>query len=462
MTQRLESAGKEVSTAQHFLRGVVLVVAAALLTAFAVAKSEGVFNKSVGVTVLLTNIGDGLPAKSDVKFRGALVGVVDDVTPATSGQPNTVRVNLDPRYADMIPSSVTARVVPSNVFAVSSIQLIDNGAAPALRRGAEIFEDQSLATVQFQTALTKLRDIVAATSRPAQHNTLGILAAVAEATNGRGDSIAAAGGGAKRIVHELNAVMASDGTPSTLGTLSEALQGLQTSAPDLLDSLHQAIVPMRTIAEKRDELANFLSTGLNTLSTAATAFENNTDHLIVITSQLSPVLGVIADGGSQFSTIGSRIEHVSNKFMEEVWKPGRNVALGKFMVVFTPNRMYTRQDCPRYGQMEGPSCRTAPETALPPAMPQGLNPRNYPIPPEIAGGNVGSVGSPEERQQLQQILGPDTNPASELLLGPVARGNTVQLVPDQGVPPDPGPALPAEAPGPPPDPLATPPNPGQG
>ena len=462
MAQRLESAGKEISTSRLFLRGVVLLVAAALLTAFAVAKSEGVFSRWVGVTVLLTNVGDGLPAKSDVKFRGALVGVVDDVTPATGGQPNTVRVSLDPQFVSMIPATVTARVVPSNVFAVSSIQLIDNGAATPLHGGAEIFEDHSLATVQFQTALTKLRDIVAAASRPAQNNTLGILAAVAEATDRRGSSIAAAGAGAKRIAHELNSVMTSDGTPSTLGTLSDALQGLQTAAPDLLDTLHQAIVPMRTIAAKRDDLANFLSAGLNTLSTAATAFENNTDHLIVITTQLSPVLGVIADGGNQLAPIGSRIENASNRFMEEVWKPGRNVALGKFIVVFTPNRMYTRQDCPRYGQMEGPSCRTAPETADPPAMPQGLDPRNYSVPPEVAGGNVGSVGSPEERQQLQQILGPDTNPASELLLGPVARGNTIQLVPDQGSPPDPGLPLPAEAPGPPPDPSAPPPSPGQG
>ena len=39
-----------------------------------------------------------------------------------------------PRFAQHIPATVTARVVPSNVFAVSSIQLVDNGAAPAAAR----------------------------------------------------------------------------------------------------------------------------------------------------------------------------------------------------------------------------------------------------------------------------------------------------------------------------------------
>lgn len=437
MVQRLESAGKDISNVQFLLRGVLVLVAATLLTIGLIAKSEGAFGKKVQVTVLLDDVGDGLPAKSDVKFRGVLVGMVGSVTPAVDNRPNLVRLKLDPRYAKAIPATVTARVVPSNVFAVSSIQLIDNGSGPALRNGAKILEDKSLATVQFQTALTKLRDIVAAASRPAGNNTLGVLAAIAQATDRRGDSIADAGAGANRIALELNAVMAPDGTQSTLSTLSTALQGLRASAPDLLDSVHHALVPMRTVAEKRQELTNFLSAGRTTFSTMGTAFDNNTDRMIVITTQLSPVLGVIADGGKEFGPMGARLKNVTDAFFREVWKPDKNKALGKFLVVFTPNRMYTRQDCPRYGQLEGPSCHTAPETADPPALPQVLDPRNYPISPELSGGNVGSVGSPEERAQLAKILGPDENPASELLIGPIARGSTVQIVPDPG-PPDQG------------------------
>lgn len=455
MAQRIESAGKEISNAQLLLRGLVVVAAATLLTIALIAKSQGAFGKRFQVAVLLNDVGDGLPTKSDVKFRGVLVGAVGAVTPASDGRPNVVQVKLEPRYADAIPATVTARVVPSNVFAVSSIQLIDNGPGPPLRSGGRIFEDKSLATVQFQTALTKLRDIVAAASRPADNHTLGILAAVAEATDRRGDSIADAGAGANRIAHELNAVMAPDDTQSTLSTLStlsQALQGLQTAAPDLLDSVHQAVTPMRTVAEKQLGLNGFLSAGLTTFSTLGTAFENNTDRMIVITTQLSPVIGVFADGGNQFAAIGTRMKNVTDKFLGEVWKPETHRAVGKFMVVFTPNRMYTRQDCPRYGQMAGPSCRTAPETADPPALPQALDPRNYPMPPELTGGNVGPVGSPQEREQLSKILGPDTNPASELLIGPLARGTTVQVLPDPAPAPD----------APPPPAEAGPPDPGQG
>ncbi|WNG89251.1 MCE family protein [Mycobacterium sp. ITM-2016-00317] len=449
MVQRFESAAKDVSPRRLLLRGVALLIGTALLAAAAVAKSEGMFSGHVQVLALLADVGDGLPQGSDVKFRGALVGRVDGVEPALDGGANTVALTLDPRFAQAIPATVTARVVPGNVFAVSSIQLVDNGPAPALRTGSEIVQDQSLATVQFQTALTKLRNVLGAAGRPGSGDSVGVLAAVAEATSGRGDELTHAGGGAKRIVDQLNALMVDDGTTPTLEVLSDALQGLQSSSPELLDAVHQAVVPMRTVAEKRRELADFLSAGNTTFGSMGTAFENHTDRLIAITTQLSPVLGVLADGGAEFPAIVTRINNLSTRFFDEVWNPDRNHGTGKFMLVFTPNRMYTRQDCPRYGALEGPSCATAPVTQDVPALAPMTDPRSYPLPRTMPGGNVGPVGSAEERAAIAELLGPDTNVASEILLGPVARGNTVHVVPepvpnsDAATPPLP--LLPAEA-----------------
>ncbi|BBY78429.1 putative Mce family protein [Mycolicibacterium parafortuitum] len=442
--QPFESATRAVSDGRLLLRGIAVLAVAVLAAGLAIAKSEGAFSRHVEVVALLSNVGDGLPKGSDVKFRGALVGTVAEVSPATGAEPHTIELTIEPAFAQRIPGTVTARVVPSNVFAVSSIQLVDNGPAPALRPGARIAQDESLATVQFQTALTKLRDILGAAGKPGSADSIGILATVAEATEGRGEELSAAGGGAKRIVDELNRYMAGGDTDPddepALRILSDALDGLQTSAPDLLDAVHHAVVPMRTLAETRSQLAEFLSAGLSTTSQMGTAFENNTERLIVITTQMSPVLGVIADGGKDFASIVTRLNTVTNRFFDHVWDEQKNIGTGKFMLVFTPNRMYTRADCPRYGDLEGPSCHTAPISADPPALPQSLHPRNFPLAPQMAGGNVGSVGSPQERAQLAEILGPGTNAASELLLGPVARGNTVQVVPDPGS----GPLLPAE------------------
>ena len=59
---------------------------AALLTTAMVVKSTGRLNDYVRVVADLVNVGDGLPQKSDVKYHGVLVGMVDDVVPAAQRQ----------------------------------------------------------------------------------------------------------------------------------------------------------------------------------------------------------------------------------------------------------------------------------------------------------------------------------------------------------------------------------------
>ena len=128
-----------------------------------IAKSKGRLDTLVRVSAELVNVGDGLPANSDVKFRGVLVGFVSDVVPARGAQPNIVHIDLKPKYASGIPDTVTARVVPTNFFAVSSVQFVDNGKDTGpLRSGAVIHEDQTLPTVLFQTTLNKVRELLRA------------------------------------------------------------------------------------------------------------------------------------------------------------------------------------------------------------------------------------------------------------------------------------------------------------
>ncbi len=273
-----------------------------------------------------------------MKFRGVLVGTVQSVDAATGDGPNVVHMALDPIHAQSIPSTVTARVVPSNVFAVSSVQLIDNGAAPPpLPANAQIPpQDESLATVQLQTALTKLREIAAATARVGTEQTLGVLAAVAEATDRRGDDIVEAGAQLERIVREIGTVVEPGGGPSTLDALTGAVAGLHESAPELLDALHHSIAPMRTLAEKDAALSAFLFSGANTLGTIETAFANNTDRMIGLTTQLEPVLGVLADGSPSFSQIVISMDSITRKWFQTFQPDGQLNGVGKFVFQLTP------------------------------------------------------------------------------------------------------------------------------
>lgn len=422
---------------QHLvLRGVVSAVVCALIVALLVAKSNGNLDRRVEVVALLSEVGDGLPTRSDVKFRGVLVGTVDGVDPAIGAGLNRVSINLKPEYAGGVPQTVTARVVPSNAFAVSSVELIDNGPGPGLTTGDEIVQDDSEATIQFQVALTKLREIVAAVGRSRSDTTVGVMTALAEATDGKRADIVEAGRQLERIVGEMNAFMQPGQGPSTIRAFTEAVVALDDSAPDLLNAVHESIVPMRTVAEKREEILSFLSAGGYTLGTFETAMDNNTDRMISISTKMTPVIGVLADNAESFVPITTQLKVTAERFLTHVYNPETGLAKSKMILSLSPNRPYVRADCPRYGSLAGPSCFTAPVTAAPQQpMPASMDPGKYrlpegfTLPPGFTGGNVGPVGSKKEMDILRQLLGKDANVAAALLAGPVLRGMNVHIEP---------------------------------
>ena len=414
-----DTDGRGPSPLALLTRGITLLAVIAVVVGVLLMKSAGAFDSTVRVTAVLEQLGDGLPPRSDVKFRGVLVGTVQGVTPSTDGGPNRVELALDPRYARETPDSVTARVVPSNVFAVSSVQLVDNGPAPALHEDSEIHQDRSLSTVQLQTALTKLRQIVAATARVGNGTTVGVLSTVAQATAGRGADLVRTGQQLDTIVDQFNSLVTPDGGPSTITAFGDAVRGLDDAAPDLLDALHHSVTSMRTLAERDEDLTTLLSAGNRTTATVATGLDNHTDQLVETSRQLAPVLNVWAAGSTSFTGIVETITHLSGNFNREFWKPDRDLGVGKFVLEFTPHDQYTRADCERYGDLEAPSCHTAPESVAQQPLPPTLVPRTYPTP----------MLSPEQRDMIDRALGSPGEMAGPLLAhlfsiaGPPAGGH---------------------------------------
>lgn len=373
-----------------------MAVVAALVAGALLIKSTGRFNDYVRVQAELTNVGDGLPAKSDVKFQGVLVGSVTDLTPSQRGRPNVVHIDLKSELAPTVPRTVTARVVPSNVFAVSSVELVDHGPGAAITGGTVISEETELPTVLFQTTISKLRDILAANGRGRDDDSVGIFAVIAGATEGRRATLLSAAGQLSRLIDQLNDIVATDTGPSTLSALLNATKGLQSTAPELVDALHQAVKPMQTLAEKREQLQALLNAGLHTMGTVRESLDNQTDRMIDITTKLTPVVGVLAQNSVHFLPIAARLKVFSDKFFSDVWDSERDVVNIRAIASFTPSTMYTRADCPQYGEMKGPSCFTAPELVVRPDLPEVLLPQNYKPPPDLApppGTEVGPDGN---------------------------------------------------------------------
>lgn len=451
MGNSLDLDGRGPSDHQLLSAGLAVLVVIALATTGLLAKSTGMLNSYIRVVADLINVGDGLPAQSDVKYHGLLVGSVTDVIPAAYGKPNYVHINLKPDHAKDIPSSVTARVVPSNVFAVSSIQLVDSGApGPTIRDGTHIAENGELSTVIFQTTVSKLRDILAATGRGREDHSLGILAAVGAATDNRRVKLLNAGAHLSRLLDQLNGIVATEPGPSTVSALLDATHGLQSTAPDLVDALHQAVEPMRAFAAKRAELASLVAGGQHTVGVSREALDNHTDQLIRITHDLTPVIGVLANNADKYVPIFTRVNRLSDKFFDELYDPKLVTRSMRANLSFTPLHTYTRADCPQYGELKGPSCFTAPMISVRPELPETLLPQNYHFPPGLEpppgneigpDGNLRAVGPPliHPDRSLE-----DTNPPLPWWTGPFPRVPSNADPLDPAPPPPPGPPIPTQ------------------
>ncbi len=474
-----EIDGRGPTNRQLLFAGLAVLLVVGLVTGLLLFKATGRLEPYIRVVANLVNVGDGLPQKSDVKYHGLLVGSVNRVVPAANGDPNFVHINLEPAYAGSIPADVTARVVPSNVFAVSSVQLVDPGqrgsgasGVPAIQAGDHIEEDDQLPTVLFQTTISKLRDILAATGRGREDNTVGVLAAVQEATQNRRGKLLTSGAQLSRTLDDLNAIVATDPTgPTTLSALVDATKGLQATAPELLDSLHQAVKPMQILVEQQGQLSSLLSSGLNTVGTTSTSFANHSDQLVSTTGKLTPVMGVLAKIAPNFVPGFVKMNELSRKFFDEVWIPEVDTGNMRINLSFTPSYTYSRADCPRYGELKGPSCFTAPLIPVRPDLPDQMLPQNYQPPKDLApprgtvlgpDGNLMAVGPPLINPNGPNLVDPNpplppgftpappvpgtANPA--LGTGPFAPPTYSPVAPVAPKPGDPPPPAPAPAPGP--------------
>ncbi len=236
----------------------------------------------------------------------------------------------------------------------------------------------------FQTTISKLRDLLAATGRGREDKSVGILAALGAATDHRRPVLLRSGKQLTRAIDELNSIVSTDPGPSTVSALLDATEGLQATAPDLLDALHEAVGPMQTFAETRGQLTGLLTDAQSTLGTVHDSFDHHMDQLIRISSELTPVVGVLAMHSNNLVPAVVKLDNLAKKFQEEVWDSELGVGNMRARLSFSQTFAYSRADCPRYGELKGPSCFTAPLVPNKPDLPESLLPQNYQPPKSLA------------------------------------------------------------------------------
>lgn len=356
---------------QLLIAGVCGLVVFALVLSFLTLRYKGFFQEKVNVTANLTTTGDGLPEQADVKFRGVLVGAVKNVDIAAKGELQKVRIEMKPEFAGDIPANVTARVVPSNLFAVTSVELVFNGPADQyLHEGSTIDEDRSKGTIALQDTLTTVRNILDEID-PVQFGR--VLGTLSQALDGSGRM---PGSTVERFDRWLQAV--DDSIPDLgilLGDFSASFHALNRSAPELVDVLGTSVQTARTIADRRSELVALITGTSGTVDTVNDLFARNPNVGKEVTAGTSDMFGAITADPTAITrsllNLSETMRRMDTTFTwgpqkQQVWNAG---------VTLTPYRLYTVADCPRYGEMAGPSCSTAPAVNDVGELPEKLKPR---------------------------------------------------------------------------------------
>ncbi|QKT07559.1 MCE family protein [Gordonia sp. X0973] len=419
----IDTTGRNPSLTSYVLRGVAFLAVLIALFAVLALRYEGKFDKVMPVTATLDDVGDGLVSDADVRYNGFIVGHVTGVSVSdrigrNGHQMRTVAINLDPKQAKGIPSTVSARTVPSNLFGVNAVELVpDDGTQTSQMISAhkDIGPSQSRQTLALQDAQNQLRDIMRAVP-PEQLSQ--VLATIADAMRGGGTTFAMFSESLREYFDQLNS-MFPPGAPSGFEDFNNTVIGLSRSAPQLLDALGKSVVPAATIAENQANIAALLSAAQGVTDEAQALFAANGDTGKALVTDLNQVVGAavlepraLPDAVVALNRLAARVQTVFTAVNGHA-----RLNLG---ISFSAFMRYTRQNCPvynggKYGQLRGPGCvgpgtGTGPTSSGPLAI----------FPPSMRRtAAAGAVTTGTDIGTLRAMLGHEPSPAEILMLGPL-------------------------------------------
>jgi virulence factor Mce-like protein len=331
------------------LQGVVFVIVVVLLGALLAMKLDGEFGDTIPVTAEVQNVGGSLKPGVDVKMRGMAVGKVGGVSAERSHV--VLDLNIERRHAGRIPSSVQARVLPASVFGTSYVDLvIPEGASGAarLQAGDVVRQDASQDTVELQTALDSIDQLVDALG-PSELATA--LHTVASVLDGRGEDLGRAIDEFTVLVDRFEPLVPE--LRSDLSLLTVNLEAVRRNAPDLLEATDDGRITLNKLADRSEEFEELLDSG-TALMRESDAFltSNEADYLTALDLSVT-LVGALYDSRDGLRDALLETGRVSKSLLS-VLEDGYGRVEGYLHVAGPPD--YTRADCPQYGSLKGANC----------------------------------------------------------------------------------------------------------
>lgn len=341
---------RELRRVDHARRGLVAVVAAALVLTAVWARSSGRYDGPQHVSAELSDAGGSLGAGADVKVRGVIVGTVDDITRAPGGG---VRVQIAMRGHRLaqVPQNVVARILPATVFGTSFVDLVTAGApsTQALRAGAVIPADRSQGTLELQQALDDIDRLVKALGPADLASAIG---SVAQALDGRGATLGTTLDRAAAYLARLNPKMPQ--VRADVRKLADNLELVAEVAPDLLAATADGLVTARTVVARQGDLATLLTGGADLTGRADTFLRGQRGPLVRFIDNSAALLDVVH--ANRHAGISGALD--TNRMLAakvaQIVHDGFIDSVTTFLYDVPP--YYTAADCPRVGAARGDNC----------------------------------------------------------------------------------------------------------
>jgi phospholipid/cholesterol/gamma-HCH transport system substrate-binding protein len=430
------------------LQGLLFVVVLLALVGLSIGEYAGAFDRGVPVTLQVDRVGNQLAEKADVKVRGLDVGRVTSVT--TTGAMATVELSIDPDKVDLIPSNVSARLVPKTLFGERYVSLVlpDGPKAQPLSAGDVIPMDRSASARELERVLDGLLPLLTAVEPQELATTLG---SMSQALEGRGENLGQTLVNLQQLTSGLRPSIPD--LQADITELADFAANVDEAAPDLLDALEDFTVTSRTVVEQRAQLRELLTSVTEASDDLRGFLDANGDNIVALADSARPTLATLARYAPEFPCLFNQLAGLVPRLDEAFGAGSDNPGLrATIEIVASQGKYIPDQDEPRYLDDRGPRCYPImiPGPDQPPDGPfeDGSEPHDNPpvgtqfgdaedfdaVPSSYSGADMGVPNSPGEVQvvnellALQQGTSPEAVPAwSTMLVGPLYRGTEVKL-----------------------------------
>jgi phospholipid/cholesterol/gamma-HCH transport system substrate-binding protein len=276
-TEQLRSPANAQRTPPFKVAGLVLILIVAVVSVLVYVQFRGGFTPTTKLTLLADRAGLVMDPGSKVTYNGVEIGRVAAVDPVERDGTTTAQLTLDvdPRYIDLIPANVRADIQATTVFGNKYVSFTSPENPDSARITAADVIDVTGVTTEFNTLFETITSISEQVD-PVKLNLT--LSATADALTGLGEKFGESIVSGNTILDDINPRMPQ--IRYDVQRLADLADVYSAAAPDLFDSLDNAVVTARSLNDQQGDLDAALLAAIGFGNTGGDVFERGGPYLV--------------------------------------------------------------------------------------------------------------------------------------------------------------------------------------